>query len=164
MTSAIPKSNSKSQYLGLTLYQYLVNKWLMGNDPIQFPIQYMVSTIYMTSDISQSNSKSQYLRVPLYQYLQIKQHIGNDPIQFPIQYMDTPLSTSLNICMTSDIPKSNSKSQYLGLSFYQYLQIKWHIGNDPIQFPIQYIDTPVSTSLNFMHYQIYPNPIWNPNT
>ena len=102
--------------------KYLVNKWLIGNDPIQFPIQYMVSTIYMTSDISQSNSKSQYLRVPLYQYLQIKQHIGNDPIQFTIQYID--ISTSLNICMTSDIPKSNSKSQYLGLSFYQYLQIK----------------------------------------
>ena len=123
MTSAIPKSNSKSQYLGLTLYQYLVNKWLIGNDPIQFPIQYMVSTIYMTSDISQSNSKSQYLRVPLYQYLQIKQHIGNDPIQFPIQYMDTPLSTSLNICMTSDIPKSNFKSQYLGLPSYQWIQL-----------------------------------------
>ena len=61
--------------------------------------------ICKTSDIPQSNSNSQYLGLPSYQYLEMKYYIGYDPIQFPIQYMETPVSTSLNICKTSDIPQ-----------------------------------------------------------
>ena len=97
--------------------------------------------------------------------------------------METPVLTSLNICMTSDIPKSNFKSQYLGLPSYQCLEMKYHLGYDPIQFPIQYMETPVSASLKIgktsdipqsntkacHHINIYkwtrriwPNPISNP--
>ena len=78
--------------------------------------------------------------------------------------METPVLTSLNICMTSDIPKSNFKSQYLGLPSYQCLEMKYHLGYDPIQFPILYMETSVSTSLNICMTSDIPNPISNPNT
>ena len=93
--------------------------------------------------------------------------------------METPVSASLKIGKTSDIPQSNSKSQYLGLPSYQYLEInntkdmtqsnfqfntrKPLFQQTLIQFQIPILRLAMkSISRNEITHRIRPNPISNP--
>ena len=96
----------------------------------------------MNRDISQSNSKSHYVGSPSYHCSDIKWLPRNNPIQFPIKYVDLPLWQFL-IINVSRISQSNSKSQYVGSLSYHCSDIKWLPRNNPIQFPIKYVDIPL---------------------
>ena len=54
-----------------------------------------------------------------------------------------PFWTFLIINMNRDISQSNSKSKYLGSPSYHCSDIKWLPRNNPIQFPIKYVDLPL---------------------
>ena len=144
------------QYMDVTPSKFLniCMPWNISKyDLIQFQIQYM--------DLPLSNSRTyafpqlivNQFQIPIhrvtilslftYRMTLIRTEMTQSNFQSNTWLLVIPFWTFLIINMNRDISQSNSKSQYVGSPSYHCSDIKWLPRNNPIQFPIKYVDIPL---------------------